>query len=142
MASFPIEFPTGFPIEPPRELIMPAALQHGSLVFSGIDKFDYFRGLEAVTSDTTLTLGPGFHIRGGNAEIGRNIQFGRSYNLVNQGTILALGTNDPDFINRRLDLLDQVTLADLQRVAQQYLSPTRRRTLLTLSPPAEEEKAA
>ncbi len=55
--------------------------------------------------------------------------------------IYAVFHHDPDFINRRLDLLDQVTIADLQRVARHYLAPERRRTLLTI-PPLAEEKAA
>lgn len=54
--------------------------------------------------------------------------------------IYAVFYQDPDFINRRLDLLDQVTAEDLQRVARQYLSPARCRTLLTL-PPALEKAA-
>ena len=45
-----------------------------------------------------------------------------------------------DFINRRLELFDRVTAADLLRVARHYLAPTRRRTLLTL-PPIQEKAA-
>jgi len=54
--------------------------------------------------------------------------------------IYAVFYQDPDFINRRLDLFDQVSAPDLIRVAQRYLSPERRRTLLTL-PPAQEKAA-
>lgn len=55
--------------------------------------------------------------------------------------IYAVFYNDPGFINRRLDLLDQITIADLHRVAQQYLAPGRRRTLLTV-PPVQQTEAA
>ena len=54
--------------------------------------------------------------------------------------IYAVFYQDPDFLNRRLDLLDQVTVEDLQRVARHYLDVGRRRTLLTL-PPAQEKAA-
>ena len=54
--------------------------------------------------------------------------------------IYAVFYQDPDFLNRRLDLLDQVTVEDLQRVARHYLDAGRRRTLLTL-PPAQEKAA-
>lgn len=55
--------------------------------------------------------------------------------------IYAVFHNDPGFLNRRLDLLDEVTVADVQRVARQYLAPECRRTLLTI-PPFTDEKAA
>ncbi|MBY0504293.1 MAG: insulinase family protein [Bryobacteraceae bacterium] len=54
--------------------------------------------------------------------------------------IYAVFYDDPGFINRRLELFDQVTVEDLHRVARQYLAPPRRRTLLTL-PPAQEKAA-
>ena len=54
--------------------------------------------------------------------------------------IYAVFYQDADFLNRRLDLLDQVTAEDLQRVARHYLDASRRRTLLTL-PPAPEKAA-
>ncbi len=56
--------------------------------------------------------------------------------------IYSVFYQNPDFINRRLDLFDQVTLEDLQRVAQLYLAPARRRTLVTTPPPATREEAA
>ena len=62
---------------------------------------------------------------------------------VTRANLLAIYSvfyQDADFINRRLELFDRVTAADLLRVARHYLAPTRRRTLLTL-PPIQEKAA-
>lgn len=62
---------------------------------------------------------------------------------VTRANLLAIYSvfyQDAGFINRRLELFDQVTAADLLRVARQYLAPSRRRTLLTL-PPLQEKAA-
>ena len=56
-------------------------------------------------------------------------------------SLYAVYYGDPGFINRRLEVLDRVTRADLQRVARQYLDPGHRRTLITLPPVAQSEAA-
>jgi zinc protease len=43
----------------------------------------------------------------------------------------ALAYNDPGLINTQIDRINQVTAADVQRVARQYLTPTNRTVLIT-----------
>ena len=43
----------------------------------------------------------------------------------------ALASNDPGLINTRIDRINRVTAADVQRVAKQYLVATNRTVLIT-----------
>jgi predicted Zn-dependent peptidase len=54
-------------------------------------------------------------------------------NILGSYTILF---KDPNLINTRLQRIDAVTLADVQRVAKKYLVPTGRTVLTTLPAPA------
>ncbi|OLE54444.1 MAG: hypothetical protein AUG51_08235 [Acidobacteria bacterium 13_1_20CM_3_53_8] len=46
--------------------------------------------------------------------------------------IFTVFYNDPNLINTRLDLMDAVTKADVERVAQKYLKPTNRTVVITV----------
>ena len=54
-------------------------------------------------------------------------------NILGSYTILF---KDPHLINTRLQRIDAVTRADVQRVARKYLIPTGRTVLTTLPAPA------
>ena len=45
---------------------------------------------------------------------------------------LAVYYHDPDLINTRIDKYHRVTLADVKRVAQQYLTQNNRTVLITM----------